>query len=94
MALGAVLIGLSYVARFFRATINSGLKSPTALRKVNPEGTEAVSMRDLMANFLQHPALTAMRAGCCTSDWKRGWFSTQSDFGFDLFARFSRAFRC
>ena len=47
---------------FFRATINCSLKSPTALRKVHPEGTEAVFMGDLMANFLQHPALISVRA--------------------------------
>ena len=37
---------------FFRATINCGLKSPIALRKVDSEGTETVSMRDLMAVFV------------------------------------------
>ena len=31
--------------------INCGLKSPTALRKVDSKGTEAVSMRDLRAIF-------------------------------------------
>ena len=31
--------------------INCGLKSPTASRKVDSEGTEAVSMRDLRAIF-------------------------------------------
>ena len=60
--------------------INCGLKSPTASRKVASEGTEAVSMRDLRAIFFATPgphlrscyALTAMKAGCRTSDWKRG----------------------
>ena len=61
-------------------TINCGLKSPTASRKVDSEGTEAVSMRDLRAIFFATPgphlrsgyALTAMRAGCRASHWKRG----------------------
>ena len=42
--------------------INCGLKSPTASRKVDSEGTEAVSMRDLRAIFLRHPALISVRA--------------------------------
>ena len=62
-------------------TINCGLKSPTASRKVDSEGTEAVSMRDLRAIFFATPgphlrsgyALTAMRAGCRASHWKRGF---------------------
>ena len=61
-------------------TIDCDLNSPTASRKVDSEGTEAVSMRDLMAIFFATPgphlrsgyALTAMRAGCRISDWKRG----------------------
>ena len=61
-------------------TINCGLKSPTASRKVDSEGTEAVSMRDLRAIFFATPgphrsegvARTEMRAGCRTLDWKRG----------------------
>ena len=60
--------------------INCGLKSPTALRKVDSEGTEAVSMRELRTIFFATPgphlrsdyALTAMRAGCRASHWKRG----------------------
>ena len=72
--------------------INCGLKSPTALRKVESEGTEAVSMRELRAIFFATPgphlrsgyALTAMRAGCRASHWKRGG-------DYNMFTRITKA---